>query len=116
MHLLLKESGNLVNKDKKYEIIKFGEDINEDTPSYNIVGLMVKDLNVMPPNFTGMRFPKKKYKAITLTMEEYMTSKEFENELHNNKDLENYFIIEYDLNEIIEYSKLLVTVYYPIKG
>lgn len=111
---LLKDD-NIINKETKYEIIKFGNDINDTAPPYSFVGLVVKDLNKIPPNFVGMRYPKRRYKTVTITMEEYMNSKNIEEQLNSDTEIDDYFIIEYDLKNRLEFNKLPLKIYYPIK-
>ena len=112
---ILKDESNIEIKDKKYEIIKFSENINEDTPGYNLVGLRVKDLNKIPTHLTGMRFPKRHYKSVTISMEEFMNSEDLVKQIYKNSELDDYFIIEYDLYNKALYNKLIITIYYPIK-
>lgn len=115
LSLILKDEDNIEIRDKKYEIIKFSENINEDSPGYNLVGLRVKDLNKIPPHLVGMRFPKRHYKSVTISMEDFMNSEDLEKQIYENSELDDYFIIEYDLYNKVEYNRLIITIYYPVK-
>lgn len=122
-HKLLKENLNRILdiKDnieipgKKYEIIKIGNSINQDIAGYNIAGIKVHDLNRIPIGFIGMRFPEKKYLSLKITMEEFYNSEELDSFIHKNDSLDDYFIIEYDLENKVQFNKLYITLYYPYK-
>lgn len=113
---LLVDSENIEVSDKKYEIVKFGENINDESLSYNMVGVRVKDLNKIPMNFIGMRFPAQKYISVATNIEEFIKSMELEHEVFEKYDLDDYFIIEYDLDSKVKFKQLKIKIYYPVKG
>lgn len=110
---ILSNFNNLSEPDKKYEVVTFGDSIN-DIPGYNMVGVSVKDLNLIPAHFIGMRFPKREYKYVSLTMGEFMNSIEMERSV-NYDEFDNFLIIEYSLNDNSKFSDLKIKVYYPLK-
>lgn len=114
-HLLTTNNSNLINKREKFEVIKYGKDINDDLPGYNLVALQVKSLEDLPIHTVGLQYPEKEYLMIETTMGEYMSSHEEENRLFNDFTLEDYVIIKYNLEEREKFNDLNIVVYYPIK-
>lgn len=115
LNRILNVQDNIEVPGKKYEVIKIGNNINQDITGYNIVGLKVIDLNKIPIDFIGMRFPEKNYLSLTITMEEFYNSEDLDRLIHKNESLDDYFIIEYDLENRVQFNDLYITLYYPFK-
>lgn len=111
---LLEDQDNILDSSRKYEIIRYPTGINSEKYSFNIVGLRVKDLNKVPFGFTSMRFPKRRYLSVSTTMENFHNFTELD-VIHKRNDLDDYFIIEYDLTKRLKFNDLVVTIYYPFK-
>lgn len=111
---LLKNKENVVDSSRKYEIIRYSTGINSEKYSFNLVGIKVKDLNKVPFGFSSMRFPKKRYLSISTTMDNFHNLSDLD-VIHSRDDLEDYFIIEYDLLSKAKFSDLEVTIYYPLR-
>lgn len=48
-------------------------------------------------------------------MEEFYNSQELDGFIHKNDSLDDYIIIEYDLENRFRFNELYITLYYPYK-
>lgn len=103
---------NIATAGKKYEVVRFSGDINDQKMSYNIVGMKVRDLNSVPEGFVAMAFEACECYVLKTTMEEFYNLRD--NDLHK-RNLADYFIIEYELENNKPYSETEITLWYPLK-